>query len=135
MTNQYKLISTHTIPVRWVDMDAYGIVNNAKFLDYISETRIASFGKHFTESELHFVVAETHCLYKKSFTYPGTVLVEQYLKELGRTYMLFYYVLYLAGDVTKTIYAECTMKIVCLDPKTNKITRLPENFNNHLKMT
>lgn len=125
MANNSKLISTLNIPIRWVDLDAYGHVNNAKYFDYMSEARIALFGETFTESKLHFVVAETNCIYKKSFHYPNTIVLQQFLKEIGRTYMVFYYEFYIAGDASKTVYAECTTKIVCFDPQTKRIVRIP----------
>lgn len=133
MNNSLKLISTLTHPIRWVDLDAYGHVNNSKYFDYMSEARIVLFDDAFLASKIHYVVAETHCIYKKSFHYPGNIIIKQYLKELGHASMVFYYVFYLEGDTTQTIYAECTTKIVCVDPHADKIVRLPDSIYAKLK--
>ncbi len=34
-----KLINQIKIPIRWVDLDAYAHVNNARYFDYMSEAR------------------------------------------------------------------------------------------------
>ena len=135
MTKNNKLISTLHIPIRWVDLDAYGHVGNAKYFEYMSEARITLFGEAFTESHLHYVVADTHCVYKKPLLYPSTIILRQFLKEIGRTYMVFYYELYVAGDESKTVYAECTTKIVCFDPKKKKIVRIPDEMKINLGST
>ena len=126
MTNLTKFIGTIEIPIRWLDLDAYGHVNNANYLNYTSEARIIFFNEFFAEAKFHFVVAETHCLYKKPLHHPNTIILKQYLKELGRTYMVFYYAFYLAGDVAEELYAECTTKVVCVEPHTHRIMRIPD---------
>jgi acyl-CoA thioester hydrolase len=45
------------IPIRWRDVDAYGHVNNAVFLNYLEEARDRLVGSLFGETAWDFVIA------------------------------------------------------------------------------
>lgn len=52
------------IPIRWRDVDAYGHVNNAVFLNYLEEARDRLVGSLFGERSWDFVVARVAIDYR-----------------------------------------------------------------------
>jgi acyl-CoA thioester hydrolase len=52
------------IPIRWRDVDAYGHVNNAVFLNYLEEARDRLVGSLFGERAWDFVIARVAIDYR-----------------------------------------------------------------------
>jgi acyl-CoA thioester hydrolase len=52
------------IPIRWRDVDAYGHVNNAVFLNYLEEARDRLVGSLFGERSWDFVIARVAIDYR-----------------------------------------------------------------------
>jgi acyl-CoA thioester hydrolase len=75
--------------MRWVDMDAFGHVNNATYFTYFEQVRIdwlAALG------EVHeMVLANVSCTFLKPLVYPGDIEVTLYAGRIGRTSMDSYY--------------------------------------------
>ena len=53
-----------TIPIRWRDVDAYGHVNNAVFLNYLEEARDRLVGSLFGDRSWDFVIARVAIDYR-----------------------------------------------------------------------
>lgn len=77
---------TMVIPVRLVDVDAFGHVNHAAYFSYFEEARSAYYfqlmGRSGIES-LGFVVAEACCRYRSPIRYPAQVRVGVRVSEIG----------------------------------------------------
>ena len=77
----------HDVSVRWSDMDAYGHVNNARFLTLYEEARVALFfvgaRKHGLGSfEEGIVIARHEIDYLRPVNYSEPVRVEIWISEL-----------------------------------------------------
>jgi len=66
-----------TIPIRWRDVDAYGHVNNAVFLNYLEEARDRLVSSLFGEQAWDFVIARVAIDYRSELDQDdGEVVVE-----------------------------------------------------------
>lgn len=78
---------TMTIPVRLVDLDAFGHVNHAAYFSYFEEARTEYYFRLLGRSgieHLNFVVAEACCRYRTPVHYPARVRVGVRVSEIGR---------------------------------------------------
>ncbi len=74
------------VPVRWGDMDAYGHVNNARYLTFFETARIAYFEAlalpgWVTRGDVGPIVHSTTCRYRIPVTYPDTLVVGCRIRE------------------------------------------------------
>jgi acyl-CoA thioester hydrolase len=77
----------HSVAVRWSDLDAYGHVNNARFLTLYEEARVAMF---FTGARAHgltsfeegIVIARHEVDYLRPVDYSEPVRVELWISDL-----------------------------------------------------
>ena len=68
----------YDIPVRWIDMDAMGHVNNAEYFTYAESARCDFFdqvGLDLSARPEGPILAHTSCAYKMPVTYPDTLTV------------------------------------------------------------
>jgi len=73
------------IRIRWRDMDAYGHVNNAVYLNYLEEARDAFVQKVLVTNTWDFVLARVAIDYRAELTQDdGEVLVRCRLDSIGR---------------------------------------------------
>ncbi len=83
--------NTHIhIKIDWADLDLFGHVNNVAFFKYLQAARI-----HYCESigltavndqdKLSFMVASSHCQFKKTILYPDTIKVFAKVKWIKNT--------------------------------------------------
>lgn len=127
--NHRKLLNTVEFPIRWPDMDAYRHVNQARYLDAMSETRAQWLREVLADNALgdyHYFVAETRCEFYKSFKYPGTMQIKQYVIHKGRSSFTLEYDFYAPGE--EKMYAKGMARMVCVDPKTERPAKIPENL-------
>jgi acyl-CoA thioester hydrolase len=77
----------HSVAVRWSDLDAYGHVNNARFLTLYEEARVAMFftaarAQGFTSFEEGIVIARHEIDYLRPVDYTEPVRVELWISDL-----------------------------------------------------
>lgn len=120
------LLSTHIIPIRWVDMDAYNHVNNARYFDYMAEARVQYFHQAMLDKSVQYVLVHVECDFKKPLVYPKNILIKQYFSGMTRTTFTFQHTFHDEKDET-TIYAAGKSVIVCVDTQTYKPVCVPEN--------
>ena len=81
-------LDSHSIQVRWGDMDALGHVNNAMYFRYMESARVAYLSKigillgHENES---FVLANTMCNFILPTSFPANLTIETYVSKLGNS--------------------------------------------------
>lgn len=124
-----KLLNTLEFPIRWPDMDAYRHVNQARYLDAMSEARAQWLRQVLEDNALgqyFYFVAETRCEFYKSFKYPGVMLVLQYAVHLGRTSFTLEYDFFSPEE--EKMYAKGMARMVCVNPSTERPARIPEKL-------
>jgi len=84
------------IEVRFKDIDCMGHVNNAVFLTYFENTRIAywrAMGRDRLRGEVAYVLARSECDYRSPATMEDTVLCHIRVAALGNSSFAFEYLL------------------------------------------
>lgn len=121
------------IPIRWVDLDAYGHVNNAKYFDYMTEARAVLLGKYLAKDfPYQWVLVDTQCSFKKPCGYPETLILEQHIANIGNSSFALRYRFFSQNDL-QICYAEGTATMVCFDPKKSKAVRIPDTLRTLLQ--
>ena len=126
MPEPQKPLNHIQVPVRWVDLDAYGNVSSARYFDCMAEARAALLAESLDRNDqCQIILVDTQCNYKRAISYPATIVVYQYLESIGQNSFTLYYKFYLGGD-PNTLYAEGRAKNVCYDPSLRRTVALPE---------
>lgn len=130
MEDRRKLLLTTRIPVRWGDMDFYGHVNNTVYFRFFEQARVEWI------EQLHFpvgprqstgaVIINASCTFLLPVNYPATVVVKVYGGDPGRSSMMTWYELFVAGD--DRLHAEGAAKVVWMDNNTGKSVPLPDRL-------
>lgn len=120
-----------TIPVHWGDMDAFGHVNNTRYLVWFESARIALFQRLgvATGNTGHGIVpilATTTCDYVLPVVWPATVTVGTRVTKVGETSMTQEYEVRDA-NAPERLYAKGSSVIVMLDYGTGKKVRVPDD--------
>jgi acyl-CoA thioester hydrolase len=106
------------IPIRWRDVDAYGHVNNAVFLNYLEEARDRLVSDFFGERAWDFVVARVAIDYRNELGQDdGEAVVSCRVTGFGRSSVRT------AEEVRKrdgTVAAEAESVVVARDPSTGR---------------
>ena len=83
-----RLLHSLKLHVRWGDMDALGHVNNAEYLRYFEQSRIAwleSLGFATTGKGTGPILAKISVTYLKPIVYPSELDVRLYASHVGNT--------------------------------------------------
>ncbi len=118
---------THTIALRWRDMDSYQHVNNSEYLTLCEEARIAWFRSMpgpWRSETAEPVIARIELDYKKPLVHPANVIVSLSLDRLGNSSLSLHQTL--TTDADATIYAVGKSVLVWTNPQTGRSTPLPE---------
>ena len=86
-------------PLRWSDLDAFGHVNNARFLTLYEEARVALFfigarGKGLTSFEEGIVIARHEVDYLKPVDYGDPVRIELWVEQVRPSRFIVAYELF-----------------------------------------
>jgi acyl-CoA thioester hydrolase len=116
------------LAVRWGDLDAFNHVNNATFLVYAQEARLAWLagveGTWF-DATMMPVVAAAQVNYRRQLAWPATVEVELAVVRLGRSSLTIAHRILDAGDAA-CVYADGEVVMVWVDPASGASVPLPE---------
>ena len=106
------------IPIRWRDVDAYGHVNNAVFLNYLEEARDRLVSSLFGEASWDFVIARVAIDFRAELNQgDGEAVVRCWVTGIGTSSVRT------AEDVRKTdgtLSAEAASVVVARDPSTGR---------------
>ncbi len=125
---------TATAHVRWDDIDAFGHVNNAKYLTYVQEARVEMLWRSRTDQGLEpiltdMVVARAEADYLLPI-YEGAIDIdcEMWVGKIGSaSFEMFYELKSLAG-----LHARLKTVQVAVDIGTKKSRRLRDEEREHL---
>jgi len=116
------------LAVRWGDLDAFNHVNNATFLVYAQEARLAWLagveGTWF-DATMMPVVAAAQVNYRRQLAWPATIEVELAVVRLGRSSLIIAHRIVDAGDAA-CVYADGEVVMVWVDPANGASVPLPE---------
>lgn len=135
MPERLKSLNHIQVPVRWVDLDAYGHVSSARYFDCMAEARADFLADCLDRNDqCQIILVDTQCNYKKAISYPSTIVVYQYLESIGQNSFTLFYKFYLGGDPS-ALYAEGRAKNVCYDPSLRRTVPVPEEVRRKLLST
>jgi len=102
----------HQAALRWSDMDAYGHVNNARFLTLYEEARVALFfigarEMGLTSFEDGIVIARHEVDYLRPVDYGDAVRIEMWVDEVRPSRFTIAYELYDDGVVASRARSVC----------------------------
>ncbi|HEY6941408.1 thioesterase family protein [Dokdonella sp.] len=113
--------------VRWGDLDAFNHVNNAAFLVYAQEARLAWLagieGAWFDETMMP-VVAAAQVNYRRQLAWPARIAVELAAIRLGTSSLTISHRIVDEHDAT-VAYADGEVVMVWIDPASGRSVPLP----------
>jgi acyl-CoA thioester hydrolase len=113
--------------VRWGDLDAFNHVNNAAFLVYAQEARLAWLAGvegTWMDATMMPVVAAVHVNYRRQLAWPAQIMVELALARLGNSSLTIAHRIFDAAD-REGVYADGDAVIVWIDPPSGRSIPLP----------
>lgn len=126
---------TTPIEIRFIDLDAYGHVNNALYFTYLETARVKLFQERFggfLESGLMFLVVRAECDFRLPIELNDPLQITIYVDHVKFTSFDFSYQLH---DGCGRVFAEAKTVMVCYDPKIKKPVAIPTEikgvFNNN----
>jgi acyl-CoA thioester hydrolase len=118
----------HTLSVRFRDLDALNHVNNAVYLTYLEEARLAfsaEMGVDWSRfQEQGFVLARCEIDYRRPALLGDALRIELSVGDMGRSSFEFVYRILRVDD--GQLIAEARTTQVCFDFIHNRPTRLPQ---------
>lgn len=130
-----KFVHSLDISLRWIDMDAFGHVNNSMFLTYFEQIRIDwlyhVMPNHTALDITGPVIVNAYCTFLQPIVYPETLSVKLLVGPPGRSsYESYYEINSLSKPEIK--YGEGSTKVVWVDRQLGKSTPIPEWIRQHL---
>ncbi len=121
------LLATVPISIRWRDLDAFNHVNNANFLTYLEEARLAWLagidGEWFSSAQLP-VIAASQLNYRAQLEWPGSVQVELHCQRVGGSSLtIAHRIVSMDGS---QLYCDGHVVLVWIDPKLGRPVPLPD---------
>ncbi|WP_379653499.1 acyl-CoA thioesterase [Pseudoxanthomonas sp. UC19_8] len=124
-----KVLARVPISVRWRDMDAYGHVNNAKYISYLEEARVRWLhgvtGGQAMGRGISPVVANTDVNYRRPIVWPNDIVVELFVERLGNSSVTIGHRIVADNDDT-VLYSDGHVVVVWIDTATGKSAPIPE---------
>ena len=110
MTDSQRFV--YDVPVRWSDMDAYGHVNNARFLTLYEEARVAMF---FVGARAHglasfeegIVISRHEIDYLRPVDYGHPIRIQMWIAQLRAASFTVAYELFDEGELASRARSVC----------------------------
>lgn len=118
---------SHTLEVRYNDLDTMRHVNNAVYLTYIEQARSAylTAACQWDWSSLNIVLAKTEISYRRSIHYHHKPTIWIRTSKLGRS-SITQEVIISEKDRPDMVFAEANVVLVHIDPKSGRPLPLPD---------
>jgi acyl-CoA thioester hydrolase len=122
------VIARVPMTVRWGDLDAFNHVNNAAFLVYAQEARLAWLagvpGTWFDEHAMPVAAAAT-MNYRRQLTWPARIVVELSVGRIGTSSVTITHRIVDAND-PQHVYADGEVVMVWINPASGRPVPLPQ---------
>ena len=121
------------VPVQWSDQDAFGHVNNAKYLTWFETSRIVyvkqcGMGHFMDNSKIGPILASATCNYRQQVAFPNDVLVGTRMSRVGRrSFTMEHRILSRDAD---GVVADGQSIIVMFDYEKQESVYVPEELRN-----
>jgi acyl-CoA thioester hydrolase len=132
-----KYITGIHINIDWAELDLFGHVNNVAFFRYIQAARV-----HYCEiigltslnekNKPGFLVASSHCNFRKSLKFPGTVRIYVKTKQVNNTSFVLNYLLY---DDAGQLAADAEDVLVVFDYNTRQKIQITAELRKMIQKT
>jgi acyl-CoA thioester hydrolase len=125
-----KINFFHPIEVRYGDLDPQGHVNNAKYLTYFEQARVAYlihlglFQKGLSFLEIGMIIADIHIVYRAPILWENTIKVGVGISRLGNK--SFTMVQNVVHAETGKLFAEGEVIMVAYDYRSGQTIRIPD---------
>lgn len=128
-----KLLNKIIIPLRWMDLDAYGHVGNSRYFDFMTDARVAFLKELGVMNDLskQFLVVDAQCTFLAQTFYPGDLVLEQYCEKVGNSSFTLSYLFYMK-DTPETLCAKGALVMVSYDATARKSTPLEDRIRQSL---
>ena len=130
----FNQVFRHTLTVRFRDMDAFGHVNNAVYLTYLEEARVAFFQAHNMRSldvpERGTILAHAEIDYRTPARLGDVLHIDFVVSHVGNSSYAFTYKV--TQDRDGTLVAEAKSVQVCFNFVLNRVIRVPAEWRDTL---
>ena len=127
ITNLFEM----DIAVRWRDMDAFNHVNNASYLGYIEEARVAWFktlSEDWVNQSAAPILAAITLNYRRPANWPETMRIELFAERIGNKSLTLGHRIHSANE-SGVLYADGNAVMVWVD-RNGQSVLLPESVRN-----
>ena len=127
ITNLFEM----DIAVRWRDMDAFNHVNNASYLGYIEEARVAWFktlSEDWVNESAAPILAAITLNYRRPANWPETMRIELFAERIGNKSLTLGHRIHSASE-PGLLYADGNAVMVWVD-RNGQSVLLPEAVRN-----
>jgi acyl-CoA thioester hydrolase len=133
-----KFNTTVEVPVRFSDTDAMGHVNNARYLHFMEEGRVAYFKAIFPDrnprdaaSLFPFILADAQCAFKSPVVFGETVVVSLGVVEMKNSSFVVEYEMTTKED--GRLVASGRTVLVCYDYGAGKSVSIPKDLRERIR--
>lgn len=124
------------INVRFMDIDALQHVNNARYLNFLEEARIAYsqelLGIFNTIKELNVLVARVEIDFMRPILYGEKVKIHTRISRMGNKSFVFDSVIVSSKNGVDTVNAHALQTLVAFDVKTSRTIAIPEKLRSDI---
>lgn len=131
MEDFIKQYPVHTeIPVAWGEMDALQHVNNVAYFRYFETARIdfllqTGLIGMLQDKSTGPVLSETTAKYKRSVTYPDTLIIGAYITDIGEDRFVMHYEAF--SKAQQAVTTTGSARVVMFNFKTGQKAPLPDH--------
>jgi acyl-CoA thioester hydrolase len=120
---------TISLPVQWGDQDAFGHVNNVRFLRWFESSRIAyirSCGVELSTAKTGPILAAVTCNYRNQVRFPDTIVVGIRVTRLGHSSITLKHKLW--SERLNLVAADGESTVVMFDYQSQQPAPIPDEI-------
>lgn len=133
--NESKFMIVLKLRIDWSDQDYFKHVNNVSFFKYIQSARVNYWDKIgltdlYENTNVGPILASCKCDFKKPLYFPGEVIIQSYVKEVGNTSFSLHHQLF---NGSGEVVAEAIDIVVVFDFNKNIKVNIPSKTRSMIK--
>ena len=116
------------VAIRWSDMDAFGHVNNARFLTFVEEARLQwmqSLPQPWETAAIAPLLAAVTMNFRRPISWPESIRIELGATRVGNSSVTMAHRIVAVSD-REVVYADGDSVLVWIDRQSGRPTALPE---------